>query len=301
MCGIVIIGSNGYIGQHIAHKLIKLNFSDIYLFDIHNDSLVSSGIYKQLNLINPIDEETKGILSQADFIFLFSGLTGTIKSVEQYSRFIEINELGLLNILDCIKDNTIMPKIIFPSTRLVYKGVNGKLLTEDDEKEYKTIYAVNKFACEQYLNIYKNLYNINYTIFRICVPYGNLLNNELSFGTLSHFIKKARGGENIVLFGDGKLKRTFTHIEDICELIIQGGMNSQTNNQIFNIGSYNHMSLYEVAISIADLYHVKVEFTDFPANDLKIESGDTMFDGSKLCKLINYNYKHSFYEWINNL
>ena len=301
MIKVVVIGSNGYIGQHIVHKLTQNNAIKLYLYDVQSESTSSLHSYQQLNLIQPIDQQIKKELSEADFIFFFSGLTGTIKSVAHYSDFIEVNELGLLKVLDCIKDQDKKPKIIFPSTRLVYKGVKDALLTEDAEKEYKTIYAVNKFACEQYLSIYNNLYNIPYVVLRICVPYGNLLGNQLSFGTLSFFIEKAQAGENITLFGDGQLKRTFTHVDDITELITLAAMTPTTNNQIFNIGSNDNISLYDVASSIAKIYSVKIEFTDFSVVDTAIESGDTMFDGSKLCKLLNYSYKNTFTAWVNNL
>ena len=69
--------------------------------------------------------------------------------------------IGLLNLLDHLKTLEHKPKIIFPSTRLVYKGKIGIDLTESSEKEFKTIYASSKYNGELYLNMYHNLYNIN--------------------------------------------------------------------------------------------------------------------------------------------
>ena len=79
-------------------------------------------------------------------------------------------------------------KIVFPSTRLVYKGKDEPLL-ENDTKEFKTIYSINKYACEQYLKMYSDVFDIRYCIFRICVPYGSLLDGVSSYGTAEFFIE----------------------------------------------------------------------------------------------------------------
>lgn len=297
MSKIAILGANGYIGRHLTHKLIQEGAHELYLFDVQpNDE--GSDNYEQLDLSKPISDEIKHALGSVDYMFFFSGLTGTIKSVDHYETFIKINELGLLSVLDILKAQVNKPKIIFPSTRLVYKGMDNQPLKEDAEKEFKTLYAINKFACESYLEIYKNLFDIDYTIFRICLPYGNMLGNELSYGTLSHFFNKAIMGENITLYGDGSLKRTFTHVDDLTELLIRGAFNEASSGQIYNIGSRDSLSLLEVATAIAKIYGVEVDFKEFPVVDKKIESGDTIFDGDKLEKLLVYDYKYSFKTWI---
>lgn len=80
----------------------------------------------------------------------------------------DVNEKGLLHLLNHIRLSPYRPKIIFPSTRLVYQGAD-KALTEEAKKETKTIYAVNKLACEGYLYAYRQSFDIPYTIFRICI------------------------------------------------------------------------------------------------------------------------------------
>jgi len=191
-------------------------------------------------------------------------------------------------------------RIIYPSTRLVYKGIKNTPLKEGFEKESKTIYAKNKINCERILNDYQLQHKIDYTIFRICVPYGNLLGENYSYGTIGFFINKAIKGENITIYGDGSLKRTFTHVSDISEAIIKGIEHEQTKNKIYNIGSNDSLSLLEVANLVAKKYKVGVVFVDWPEEALKIESGDTIFNDEKLQKDINYKYKYSIKDWIEN-
>ncbi|MBT2562758.1 NAD-dependent epimerase/dehydratase family protein [Pedobacter sp. ISL-64] len=301
MSKISILGANGYIGQHLAYNLLENHEHDIALFDVQARGKIKNELYEQLDLSSDISNNATKKLCDSDYIYFFSGLTGTYKSVEEYQNFININELGLLKVLDLIKDQITKPKIIFPSTRLIYKGKKGILLKEDDEKEFKTIYSINKFACESYLEIYRNLFGLDYTIFRICVPYGNMIGTELSYGTLGHFVNKAQNGQPISLYGDGNLCRTFTHVEDLTNILIIGGMVSDTNNKVYNIGGKDHLSLLDVATPIADFFNVTVNFIPFPEVDMLIESGDTMFDDSALMATIKYSYIHSFNDWMGTL
>lgn len=122
-----------------------------------------------------------------DFIFLFAGLSGTIAGFDNYKKFIEVNEIGVLNLLNWMRITGSEARIIFPSTRLVYKGMKNTPLTEDAEKEAKTIYAKNKFSAEHFFYIHNLEYGLQYTVFRICVPYGNIFSNEYSYGTTGFF------------------------------------------------------------------------------------------------------------------
>ena len=138
--------------------------------------------------------------------------------------------------------------------------------------------------------------DVEHTIFRICVPYGNLIDEVYSYGTIGFFINRATKGENITIYGDGSLKRTFTHVRDITESIFR-----TLEFDASNIGSNDNLSLLDVATLVARKYNVNVEFVDWPEAALKIESGDTIFDGSKLNQTINYRSKESLKEWVSNI
>lgn len=295
---IMIVGSNGYVGKHLAWRLKTLGY-DLVLTDIQDESSLDGINYFKWDVsLKP--DSLPDIVKECQYIFFFGGLTGTINSIDRYKDFVTVNELGLLNLLDVLRNNNPECKVIFPSTRLVYKGKKGVLLKEDDEKEFKTIYAANKFSCENYLKIYHECYGINYSVFRICVPFANTLDNKWSYGTISQFLNKAREKQNLMIFGDGLQRRTFTHISDLVEVIIQGSFNSQTDGGIFNVGGRDHLSILEVAEKIAKLFSVSIEFKDWGGMDKKIESGDTIFDSTKIDSLLSYTYKHNFDDWIKS-
>lgn len=277
---IAIIGANGFIGTHIAHYLESNGYTNIDSYDVVEDTNLPN--YHRVDLT---DKESISLINlDVDYIFMFAGLTGTYAGFDAYNKYVSINELGLLNLLDAIKNSQYRPKVIFPSTRLVYKG-EDKPLKEEDKKECKTIYAANKIACEGYLKAYYDSFDIPYTIFRICIPYGNLLSADYSFGTVGFFIKQAKAGKDITLYGGGTIKRTFTHMEDLCRQVIKGSFMHDSNGEIYNVGGET-LSLHDAAEIIAKKYGVNVTAVPWPERDLRIESDHTYFDDTKIQTLL---------------
>ena len=293
-----IIGANSFIARNIVYELKKRQKAgfdiELWLYDYQKTHLDNEAEYHQINILD-MDSVSK-INTDVDILYIFAGKTGTVQGFDDYDTFININERALLNILTVCVKNKSDAKIIFPSTRLVYQGKKGKL-KEESEKEFKTIYAANKFACEQYLKMYNTMYGVKYAIFRICVPYGTMIPNASSYGTAEFMLGKAKSGEDISLYGDGSVRRTLTHMEDLCNILIEGAMCNKCENDIYNIGGEDY-SLREMAEKIAEIYSVGVKYVEWPETALKVESGDTVFDSEKLDAILKYSMKNTFAGWI---
>nr|WP_297912697.1 SDR family oxidoreductase [uncultured Allomuricauda sp.] len=293
---VALLGCNGYLGSHLSYYLTVRGYK-VNAYDIHDDSFLRGiGSYTQIDIST--GEGFKGFDFEVDYVYYFSGVTGTGTSLDEYSRFIDINEKGLLHILNGIKQQKVHPRIVFPSTRLVYKGVKNTPLNEEAEKEFKTIYALNKYHNEASLDLFNNYYNIPYTIFRIGVPYGNTLDRGYSYGTIGFFLDKARNNRPITLYGDGLLRRTFTHVSDICRQIVTVSELEKSIGEIYNIGGETY-SLLEIAKKIARKYDIAIKHVDWPDFALALESGDTVFDASKINKLVQPVTTESFPVWID--
>lgn len=273
-----VIGGKGFIGKHLAYYL-KGRSCDVRSYDIIPGEEEN---YCCVDMTN--SESVSKIDLNVDYIYMFAGLTGTYAGFDAYEKYININEIALLNLLDAIRKSEFRPKVIFPSTRLVYKGYD-KPLKEDDGKECKTIYSANKIACEGYLQAYHDSFDIPYTIFRICIPYGNMLSADYSFGTVGFFIKQAKSGKDITLYGGGTIKRTFTHMEDLCYQIVEGAIKKESDGQIYNVGGET-LSLRQAAEIVAKKFGTKVIDVPWPERDLRIESDHTYFDDTKIQALL---------------
>ena len=290
---VAVIGGKGYIGKHLAFYLENTG-CDVMSYDVVP---CEEKYYQYVDMTNR--DSVSLIDTDVDYIFMFAGLTGTYAGFDACEKYVSVNELSLLNLLDAIRKSEYRPKVIFPSTRLVYKGVD-KALKEEDEKDCKTIYAANKIACECYLKAYYDSFDIPYTVFRICIPYGNLLSTDYSFGTVGFFIKQAKADKDITLYGGGNIKRTFTHMEDLCYQVVEGAFNPDSTGKIYNVGGET-LSLCEAATIIAKKYGVEVKAVPWPERDLRIESDHTYFDDTKIQTLLHLKPYKRLIDFTNDL
>ena len=292
----IVFGAGGYIGRHLSGYLADSGFN-VKAYDL-DDAIESFDIdYSKIDISDI--RELKHIDWNVRYVFMFAGITGTWNGFDHYDQYVKVNEIGLLNILHEIAKSESKPRIVFPSSRLVYKG-SDLPLNEDDQKDTKTIYAVNKTACENILYAYMNSFMIPYTIYRICVPYGNHYGEDYSFGTIGSFLNQAKNIGAINLYGDGSLRRTFTHIEDICKQIILSCQSDKSLNQVYNTMGEPY-SLKEAALMIAEKHDAKVTFSEWPEKAHRIESGHTVFDSQKFENDFNLELDHSFKEWLAQL
>ena len=293
---IAVLGANGYIARNLIYVL-KRDYPDFELALYGREKEYADGDGKY-TAIDMTDIESVGKIDlDVDIVFMFVGRTGSANGFDEYDAFIDINERALLNLLSEYRRQRSGARIVYPSTRLVYKGKIGPQ-KEDAEKEFKTVYAINKFACEQYLEQFHRVYDVQFTILRVCIPYGTLIPEASSYGTTEFMLANATKGENISLYGDGSARRTLTYMDDLCTTIIDASLSEKCANDIFNVGGEDY-SLKEMAELIARKYGVEVDYVPWPDVALKIESGDTVFDSTKLDCLIGSHIRSTFIDWIS--
>ena len=283
----LVLGAGGYIGRHLVAALRAQG---------HEVVAAPSRAAPTQNRVDTGDTATLTRVDWAvDVVFLFAGVTGTAASFKNHEAYVNGNEMGLLNVLESIRLSSHRPHVVFPSSRLVYKG--SKLpLPETAELEAKTVYAANKIACEFHLRAFSNAFDIPHTIFRVCVPYGNSQGSEYSFGTVGNFIRQALETGRISLYGDGSQRRTFTHIDDICNLMVLAAASHEFKDETFNVPG-DDLSLLEAAELVGARLGAAIAFTPWPSFDLRIESGSTVFDCTKIQSRLPSNATRSMAQW----
>lgn len=284
----MVFGSNGYIGKNLAFYLSKLG---------HNVLIPKNNSGSQIDIRDR--SELGNIDWDVDVIYFFSGLTGNSQSFLEYKNFLESNELGILNILDSIASSKHRPRLIFPSTRLIYEG-SERGLKEGDKKDPKTIYGVSKLSCEYYIRAYSEIYDIDYTILRICVPYANFVDDSYSYGTIGNFINQIKKSNEITLYGDGRLKRTFIHMHDLLAGIHLSSISRNAKNQTYNLPGEDY-TLLEVAELLSEKYGSKISFVPWPDIEKKVETGSTFFDASKIKKELSFKITKRLSDWVSEV
>ncbi len=282
---VAIFGANGFLGRHLCRYLSDKGVK-CSGFDVQVSQTEESGYftYSRCNITDEVWWDTF-IPQDYSAIFFFAGLSGPEQSFRDASLFENVNVGGMINLLRrlaCFGTNA--PKIIFPSSRLVYRG--GGMVTEDSPLEPRSVYAANKLACESLLSAYHHRYGQPFAALRICVPYGNLLSKEYSYGTLGFFIAQAVSGRPITVYGDGRCRKTYVFIEDLCRIFDKVMLNPRAMG-VFNVGGHDY-SLKDVADMGAKKFKGNVAFVPWPEEALRVEMGDISLDATKLSKTIGY-------------
>ena len=218
---ILITGAAGFIGFSLSNYLLKNNHK---VFGIDNfDKYYSLSLKKKrlkiLNksnnfIFNQIDINNKKKLKyffrgkRIDIIINLAAQAGVRHSFEKPIKYINVNILGFLNLIEAAKDNKIK-KFIYASSSSVYGENNNFPLKENENLNPKNIYAVSKKLNEETAEMYHKINGINFIGLRFFTIYGEWGRPDmLLFKILSSAFKKTV----LNLNNDGKHYRDFTYI-----------------------------------------------------------------------------------------
>ena len=296
---VLITGANGYVGSNLA-LVLRSKGIDLTLSDLSDSSLLSDIPYRSCNFLNP--DEIQSLLNdkEYDYLYFFTGKTGTSHEARlNKDAFVAGNEWTLRNLLNVLSGMSKRPRVIFPSTRLIYKGGNEKLLDELSELEPKSVYAENKLVCETTLKQFGDQYGIDYAIFRISLPYcSNLPMEKVSYGVMAYLLGKARRGEELQLFGDGSQRVSLVHIDDLTELLWHGGIHPAASSETFNIGGPDSIPMSEVLETISAHFKVHLNRIEWPEDMISSNQGHLALSSEKIVHLLSYSFGHRFHQWI---
>lgn len=294
---ILITGSNGYLGSNLALHLSEQGFTPI-LSDRAPESLIQGFEYRSCDFLDL--DQIRACTKDLDFIYFCTGKTGnSAEALKDPGAFVSGNELTLVNLLNCIKDLNPKPRVIFPSTRLLYKGGSEDALHEESPLSPKSVYSNNKLACENYLRIFAENFGVEYTIFRISLPYASRISMEhVSYGVMAYLLKRAEGGQELEVFGDGEQLVSLVHIDDLSEILLQGGMHPGAGNETYNIGGPDSMRMLEVLEAIATRYQVPLKQIGWPDGMKSSNQGHLRLSSDKIVGLLDYQFRHRFLDWI---
>ena len=241
---IVIFGGSGFIGSHLAKRLLNMGASVIIAdkkMPVKTNAVVNSKVkFLKTNITNM--QSVKRALSEGAYVFNLAGcLPFSSKHNEYLKNSIDINLKGALNVaLACIEKR--VKKLIFTSGYVVY-GIPGYLpIDEVHPTDPIDIYGASKLAAEKYLSVLlkKNPYP-ELVILRLATVYGP---RQLTKGLIPNLFRAALDDSQVKINAMGKERRDYLFIDDAVNSLVL----SLTDgiNGIYNIGSGKSVSVNQV-------------------------------------------------------
>ena len=239
MKNVLITGSSGYVGTNLK-KFInqkKLNYKFFYK-DIHN-----------LNILDRNKVENFFKKNKIYAVIHLATLQNVNESFEKPIKYINANIIGTSNLLEFGNKHGIK-RFIFASSISV-NGSNNETINEKSLINPNHIYGATKVACEALVKSYSNRYNIEYFIIRPNLIVGSNKNHNHNF--FDFIIKEIKNEKTYTLFGNGKHKRDWIHVLDVCSAIILLLKNNKYKNLTFALGN-NKYSFISIAKKIAQKF-----------------------------------------------
>lgn len=257
----LVTGGAGFVGSAIAKQLLSENhqvwiidnLSTGYLENIPEGAIFIEGDCSQNETISKLSNQ------QFDAIFHIAGQSSGEISFENPIYDIECNTISTLQLLQYAL-KTGCKKIIYASTMSVYGDHEKQQVSETDDTNPKSFYAVGKLASERYLDIYQKNYDIDFVALRYFNIYGpgqNMAN--LKQGMVSIYLKQLIDDsfKEIVVKGSLNRFRDFVFIDDVVKVSIEALHNENMKNQILNVGTGSKTTVREVIESL--MQETKIE------------------------------------------
>lgn len=265
----VVTGAAGFIGSHIVDRLVKFDYDVIAIDDL------SAGKIKNLNpraYFVPADvskcAEITPYFKDVDIVFHNAASKKTVCLADP-CRDMEVNGIGTLNVLKSMVKHG-CTRIVHASTGSVYGEAKYYPTDEDHPKNPTSYYGISKLAGEQYVRVFGNVHNLDWTILRYHHVFGPRQDHSPVGGVVSIFINHLLNDEMITVFGDGTQERLFTSVEDVVNANMLVANESACFRKIFNVASSETTTINELIDLLADLLGVqpKIEYRDWAVGDI---------------------------------
>ena len=229
---ILITGTAGFIGFHLAHRFLKENW-DVSGIDNVNDYYDVNLKYGRLEMLGQFPafqfhkldlRDEAGVMDlfeqkgPFDYVVHLAAQAGVRYSIQNPRAYTQSNIDGFLNMLEACRHHPVN-HLVYASSSSVYGG-NKKLpfSTSDSVDHPLSLYAATKKANELMAHTYSSLYNIPTTGLRFFTVYGPWGRPDMA---LFLFTRAILEGKPIDVFNYGNMKRDFTYVDDIVEGIFR--------------------------------------------------------------------------------
>jgi UDP-glucose 4-epimerase len=273
---ISIVGANGFIGHNLSEKLCALNYnlelfttSKPIVFDdkLNPRAINSNVIVWCASNVNPISAEQNPKLAAEELVYWQKFLEVTSKSNTENLRIFFLSSAG------CTYTGSVIP------------------FSESDTAEGTNVYGKHKLQMETILTNSK----VSSIILRVANVYGPNQPFGRGQGVIAEWVNSIARNEHITIYGDVNSFRDYLFIDDLLELIVSL-INSNVNNQKFNVGSGQATSLQELKDLFADLTKVDILSSQNITRDFDRQG--YVLDISKVSKMVGWKPRYKLKEGL---
>ena len=258
----LITGGAGFIGSHLAERLLQLEHDVLVLDNLSTGSIENIAHLKTEKrfsyVIDSVTSESllAEMVDSSDVVFHLAAAVGVKLIVEQPVHTIETNVHGTEVVL---KHANKKKKLVFiASTSEVYgKSADVPFRESSDvvlgpSAKHRWAYACSKLIDEFLALAYWKEKKLPVVIVRLFNTVGPRQTGQYGM-VLPTFVRQALSGHPITVFGDGTQSRSFTYVSDVVDALIALASERRAVGEVFNIGNTGEISIADLAARVKAL------------------------------------------------
>ena len=301
----LVTGGCGFIGSHICEELLKQDKTVICVDNMVNCDIKNIEPFLNNQKFTFVEEDIRN-LKEDKYSYLFRDLDiifhqacgkCTVCMIKP-DLDLSVNAWGTFVLLELAVKHKIK-KFIHASTGSVYGEPQYFPTDEKHLLKPTSYYGVSKLAGERYVEVFGNMYGLNYSVLRYFHVYGTRQVSSDYGGVVAIFIKKCLENKPITIYGTGEQMRSFTYVKDIVNANFLCVENKDTNGQIYNACSGIQVTIQE----LCDMVKEKMNCLDLTINYSDWRKGDIKFfnvSNDKISKL-GITFQKNFCEILDDL
>lgn len=231
----LVTGGCGFVGFELAKKLIEKGY-DVDIIDnlsigyeAKNPKVIGAHFLGgDVRAMNNIKDK------QYDYIFHLAALSRIQPSFQMPTLTFSVNVDGTKQVVEYALRN---------KSKLIYSGSSSR-----HHNPLLSPYAMSKHMGEEWIKMYKKVYDLNAEIVRFYNVYGpgELVDSHMA-AVIGLWRAAIKNNEPIKIHGDGEQRRDFTHIDDIVDGLIRIAESDEKHEDAWELGTGKNYSLNEVA------------------------------------------------------
>jgi UDP-glucuronate 4-epimerase len=233
MTPVLVTGAAGFIGFHLAERLLKEgravvgvdNLSDYYSVELKRARLKElqrrQGFeFSQLDLANGPDLDGLFAKHRFELVFNLAAQPGVRYSLINPQAYVRANVEGFVNVLESCRHHGVK-HLVFASSSSVYgAGTKMPFSVRQNVDHPLSVYAATKKANELLAHSYSHLFRLPTTGLRFFTVYGPWGRPDMA---VYLFTRAILAGEPLDVYDRGEMERDFTYVDDIVEAVVRVG------------------------------------------------------------------------------